>query len=323
MKRVFLILLSATVVVSCSKRGGTSAGKGGSKGELVPRDKSKSFVAQRPYGMVSIPAGSYVMGMADQDFTNTPEKATLKTVTVSSFFMDETEITNAEYRVFINYVRDSVVRSLLAEAAGDGGSDGGGNAIGDYAYTSKKAGGDKNAYQEFMESQGGRDGYDSSKKLDWSVPLRWNTSDYPDAQYAEILESVYIPPAERINNERIIDTRKLKYAYQWEDVESAVKDKSRGSKYLIKESIAVYPDTTVWLKDFNYAYNEPLYDGYFWHSAYKSYPVVGVTWDQARAFCNFKSKLKSDYNESLKKKKQKAMSFRLPTEAEWEYAARG
>lgn len=322
MKRVFLILLSATVVVSCSKRGGGSVGKGGSKGELIPRDKSKSFVAERPYGMVAIPAGSYVMGMADQDFTNTPEKATLKTVTVSSFFMDETEITNAEYRVFINYVRDSVVRSLLAEAAGDGGSTGNGTSIGDYAYASKKAE-TPNAYQEFMESQGGRDGYDASKKLDWSVPLRWRTSDYPDAQYAEILESVYIPPAERINNERIIDSRKLKYAYNWEDIESAIKDKSRGTKYLKKESIAVYPDTTVWIKDFNYAYNEPLYDGYFWHSAYKSYPVVGVTWDQARAYCNYKSKLKSDYNESLKKKKQKPMAFRLPTEAEWEYAAKG
>ena len=87
--------MSATIVMSCSKRGGTSSGKPGAKGELVPRGKAKSFVAERPYGMVSIPAGSYVMGLADQDFTNTPEKATLKTVTVSSFFMDETEITNA------------------------------------------------------------------------------------------------------------------------------------------------------------------------------------------------------------------------------------
>src|SRR5690606_37888707 len=323
MKRIFLIILSASVVISCSKGGGASAGKPGMKGELVPKGKAKSFVAERPYGMVAIPAGSYVMGLADQDFTNTPEKATLKTVTVSSFFMDETEITNAEYRVFINYVRDSVARSLLAEAAGDGGSDGDGTSIGDFAYASKKAGEDKTAYQEFMESQGGRDGYDESKKLDWSVPLKWRTSDYPDAQYAEILESMYIPPAERINNERIIDSRKLLYAYNWEDIESAVKDKSRGAKYLKKESIAVYPDTTVWIRDFNYAYNEPLYDGYFWHSAYKDYPVVGVTWDQARAYCNFKSKLKSDYNESLKKKKQKPMAFRLPTEAEWEYAARG
>ncbi|WP_332020526.1 SUMF1/EgtB/PvdO family nonheme iron enzyme, partial [Kaistella sp.] len=319
MKRIFLILISASVVISCSKGGGASAGKPGMKGELVPKGKSKSFVAERPYGMVAVPAGSYVMGMADQDFTNTPEKATLKTVTVSSFFMDETEITNAEYRVFINYVRDSIARSLLAEAAGEGGSDGDGTSIADFAYASKKAADGKNAYQEFMESQGGREGYDESKKLDWSVPLRWKTSDYPDAQYAEILESMYLPPAERINNERILDSRKLLYAYAWEDIESAVKDKSRGANYLKKESIAVYPDTTVWIKDFNYAYNEPLYDGYFWHSAYKNYPVVGVTWDQARAFCDFRSKLKSDYNEALKKKKQKPMAFRLPTEAEWEY----
>ena len=134
---------------------------------------------------------------------------------------------------------------------------------------------------------------------------------------------MYLPAEKRINNERVIDWSKIKYAYQWEDVESAVKDKNRDASYLKKMSIAVYPDTTVWLKDFNYAYNEPLYDGYFWHSAYKNYPVVGVTWEQARAYCNFRTKFKSDYNQSQKKKKQRAMAFRLPTEAEWEYAARG
>ena len=93
MKRIFLILISASVVISCSKGGGASAGKPGMKGELVPKGKSKSFVAERPYGMVAVPAGSYVMGMADQDFTNTPEKATLKTVTVSSFLnSDNTKV---------------------------------------------------------------------------------------------------------------------------------------------------------------------------------------------------------------------------------------
>ena len=142
MKRILLILLSTSVIVSCSKGSKGSAGKPGMKGELVPRGSAKSFIAERPYGMVSIPGGSFVMGMADQDFAATPEKAMPKTVTVNSFFMDETEITNAEYRVFINAVRDSIARGLLAEAAGEKkkkkGGDGG--SIGDYAYADKKSG---------------------------------------------------------------------------------------------------------------------------------------------------------------------------------------
>lgn len=130
-------MLSAATVASCS-RGGKSAGKPGSKGELIPTEKSKTFVAERPYGMVAIPGGSFVMGLADQDATNMPEKAPLKTVTVSSFFMDEAETTNAEYRVFVKYVRDSIARTMLAEAAGDGGGSGNGAGISDYAYLSKK-----------------------------------------------------------------------------------------------------------------------------------------------------------------------------------------
>ena len=329
MKRILLILLSTSVIVSCSKGSKGSAGKPGLKGELVPRGSSKSFIAERPYGMVPIPGGSFVMGMADQDFSATPEKAMPKTVTVSSFFMDETEITNAEYRLFINAVRDSIARGLLAEAAGEGGGDGeGGNggSIADFAYASKKTGDEATPYQKYMESQGGREGegtYDESKKLDWKVPVQWNTSAYPDEKYAEVLESMYLPADKRINNERVIDWSKIKYNYQWEDVMSAVKDKDRGANYLKKESIAIYPDTTVWVKDFSYAYNGPLFDQYFWHQAYKEYPVVGVTWDQARAFCDFSTKMPSDFNSSLKKKKQKSMRFRLPTEAEWEYAAKG
>src|SRR6218665_1651842 len=328
MKKILLILLSTSVIISCSNGGGKGiTGNPGIKGELIPKGSSKSFVAERPYGMVPIPGGSFVMGMADQDFSNTPEKAMPKTVTVSSFFMDETEITNAEYRLFINAVRDSIARGFLAEAAGEGGGDGeGGNggSIADYAYAGKKTGEDASPYQKFLESQGGREGgYDESKKLDKKVPLTYNTSAYPDEKYAEVLESMYLPAEKRINNERIIDWSKIKYSYQWEDVASAVKDKNRGSQYLKKESIAIYPDTTVWVKDFKYAYNEPLFGQYFWHSAYKEYPVVGVTWDQARAFCDFRTKMKTDYNNSTKKKKQKAMRFRLPTESEWEYAAKG
>lgn len=323
MKRIFLLLLSAsaTAVVSCSG-GRSSAGKPGVKGELIPKEKSQAFVAQKPYGMVAIPSGSFVVGMSDQDMTNMPEKAGLKTITISPFFMDETETTNAEYRVFVNYVRDSIARTLLAEVAGEGmgGNRGRGTNISDYAYLEDQQENNLSPYQEFLESQGE---IEYTKKLDWSQPLHWDTSKYPDVEYAEVIESMYLPVSERFNNERMIDASKLKYSYQWEDFGSAIQDGKRGANYVKRDAISVYPDTATWVKDFHYTYNEPLFEQYFWHNAYKDYPVVGVTWVQARAYCDFRSKLKSDYNNSLKKKKSAPFKFRLPTEEEWEYAAKG
>ena len=104
-------------------------------------------------------------------------------------------VTNSEYRVFINYVRDSIARTLLAEAAGDGGGTGNGTGIENYAYLAKKANtnGNQSAYDKFLESQGDRDGYNDSKKLDWKVKLYWKTGDYPDEKYAEVMESMYLP----------------------------------------------------------------------------------------------------------------------------------
>ena len=39
------------------------------------------------------------------------------TVTVPSFYMDETEITNSEYKQFVYWVKDSVALALLARRA--------------------------------------------------------------------------------------------------------------------------------------------------------------------------------------------------------------
>ena len=140
------------------------------------------------------------------------------------------------------------------------------------------------------------------------------------------MESMYYPPEDRFNGERLIDVRKLNYVFTEIDKNKAAQATGNKSRrdFVTTDTVNVYPDTTVWVRDFNYAYNDPLHQDYFWNKAYSDYPVVGVTWDQARAFCAYRTDKHRKYNASRKGKNiGDVIAYRLPTEVEWEYAARG
>ena len=105
MKKIIIISSVVIFLASCG---------GSGNGELIGMQKRATWNPTDPYGMVYIPQGSYNMGPSDQDvpFANVSQS---KTVSVGAFYMDDTEITNNEYRQFTNWVRDSILRYHLKE----------------------------------------------------------------------------------------------------------------------------------------------------------------------------------------------------------------
>jgi formylglycine-generating enzyme required for sulfatase activity len=65
--------------------------------------------------MTLVPGGAFIMG--NLMMMASIQDAPTKTVTVRSFYMDETEITNSEYRQFVDWVKDSTMRMELAKLA--------------------------------------------------------------------------------------------------------------------------------------------------------------------------------------------------------------
>ena len=102
---------------------------------------------------------------------------------------------------------------------------------------------------------------------------------------------------------------------------NAIRGHTDRSRFIIKERINVYPDTLCWVRDFTYAFHSPMTKNYFWHTAYDNYPVVGVTWTQAKAFSVWRTQI---YHSWLQSNGDLFVNdFRLPLESEWERAARG
>ena len=284
---------------SCQKPDNYLPGRNDNKGQ---------WFEPTPYGMAYIQRGSFNIGPSDDEIN---EFTRTKTVSVESFWMDDTEITNNEYRQFVYWVRDSIARKLLGET------------FTDYIITV-----DENEVP--LENP----------FINWQERIDWR-----DSEIRMAIDELYIPENERLAFNKEIDSRKLIYDYYWVDYQQAAKRSnsynfetrkydgnvynSEGevlpienrSSFLMHESVPVYPDTLSWIRDFAYTYNEPLTLKYFSHAAFDDYPVIGVTWKQANAFCNWRTNLKVLSNK--RSNDIPAHEFRLPTETEWEMAARG
>ena len=332
-KFVFLsaIVLSLTLS-SClgTQMGGMSTMQGGE----VTGVSGTAVNEPAPYGMVLVQRGSIKIGDESNDSlwgNSTP----VKNISVDAFWMDEAEVSNAKYRQFVFWVRDSIIRERLADPAYGG----------DETF--------KITEDEFGEPV--------KPYLNWKKPIPWKK---PTEDELRAIESVYIKNP--ITGEKMLDASQMNYRYEEYDYTLAALRKNRinpsernrntdipvdresivmiskDTAYIddegniVRETINrplsspydflntyivnVYPDTTCWVNDFPNADNVTYMKLYFNHPNYDNYPVVGVSWEQANAFCAWRTEY---LLKGLGAQAKWIQRYRLPSEAEWEFAARG
>lgn len=259
-----------------------SCGLSNTRGQLTGVQDREPWKHPQPYGTVYVPTGTFHMGQSDQDIIQS-RTAQPKQVSIKAFFMDDTEITNNEYRQFVHWVRDSIAKEMI------GG-------------------------EHIKESEEGT-------SLNWEVEI-----DYGSQEVQDMIGDLYYQGENQVGESKEINTEKLVYDYEWYDLREAAKQKYvndpvKRSEFIRDEEAEIYPDTLAFIRDFTYAYNDPMARMYFSHPGYDDYPVVGVDWHQANAFSHWRTKILNDYYRSVDM--PTVNSFRLPSESEWEYAARG
>lgn len=327
MKKYFLFLTLMMLVISCGRPGIGSIG-----GELTGVPVGKVWDEPTPYNMVLVTRGSITMGPGNIDSLwgiTIPTRG----ISVDNFWMDETEITNSQYKQFVYWVRDSIIRERIADPryAGD----------------------------DFYKITENEYGDPVTPHLNWSIPIPWsrNTEEEEAA-----INSLYV--THPITGQRMLDAAQLNFRYEWFDAAEAARRQrqlnkvqatatgsgnsdaetvmiSKDTAYvafngqIVNETITrplsslydfvhtrivnIYPDTTTWVNDFPNANNEVYMRNYFSHPAYAHHPVVGVTWEQATAFCEWRTMF---LRRSINREGVQIEKYRLPTEAEWELAAR-
>lgn len=106
MKRLFQISLLLAVLVTIASCGRQQSG------QLTGVLDRPAWKGINPYGMVYIPSGTVHIGPSDQDVSNTFVQRQ-KAISIQGFYMDDTEITNNEYRQFVYWVKDSIAHTYL------------------------------------------------------------------------------------------------------------------------------------------------------------------------------------------------------------------
>lgn len=176
---------------------------------------------------------------------------------LGSFYFRKTEVSNKEYREFLNWVRDSIIHVRLGHRLANG-------------------------YIDWKQP------LPSGKELKQKVPGVYYESDRPRTYQFQPDPAIFL----------------YRFAQSPEG---------------FADTLAVYPDTLCWSREFVKETGEPYTNMYFWHPAYDEGPVVGVSYAQCLAFLEWKTRqLQKELDHAGKPYR---VECNLPSEAEWDMAS--
>lgn len=251
-----------------------------------------------------------------------------KKVSLTSFFIDRTETTNQQYRLFTEWVIDSIaivkylkdekyflsntVKGEADKPSTDASVVATTDSTGAVVEKPKADEAFKFADSAIMVANAN----DSSKRrIDWS---KVDHDKIFRSKDKDVLEKIK-PLLDENGN-----IRKDAYVFSYTYLKTVnVVGKKNKSRVYVTEPVSIYPDERVWAEDLTNSQTDLLVENYFKVHPYDDYPVVGVNWKQARAYSYWRSIRAGAYIGMPEYMKYYHLTYTLPSEAQWVYAASG
>ncbi len=286
-----------------------------------------------PQGMVYIRGGTTRIKY-DQSST---DSNSLRKVSLTSFFIDRTEVTNEQYRQFINWVIDSIAvvqylkddKYFIETKNNDKVTVKGNNSNSGKSEKPKSVSTTNPGVSPIDTANLANTGNVSdttainkpeneaitNKRIDWSKVDHKKIFNSKD----EEIKSKILPMLDENGN---IKKEMYNYTYTYLKPNPNPNKKTKSNQYKTA-TLNIYPNENVWADDLTNSQTEMYVENYFKAPPFNDYPVVGVNWLQANAFCYWRGTVSSGYFNMPNYMKYYNLKYALPSEAQWVYAAQG
>ncbi|MCD6012495.1 MAG: gliding motility-associated lipoprotein [Flavipsychrobacter sp.] len=301
-----------------------------SQGKDISRTR---YVIPYPHKIVAPPGMTYVQGGVttinyDQSTTDTNSA---RKVSLTSFFMDKTEVTNQQYRQFVNWVADSIAivnylkddSYFMSDEESNKMNSGSSSSS---ATTTTPMSDSAVRVSDSLKMAGimtpdatasvpQNDSARTGRRINWAKVNHNKIFNHKDPDMVSKLGAI-------MDENGNIKKDACLFSYK-HPKHTAQSTKGNQKLAIVTETLNIYPNENVWNQDLTNAQTDMYVENYFSAPPFDDYPVVGVTWQQAVAFAQWRTNNAQSYYNMPDYMKYYKLIYTLPSEAQWVYAAQG